>query len=125
MKTSKMIALIALLGCVMLFACNGDSKCSSIIGTYINHAGGTYSVADDTLSVQQMDGNNYTILRRTGFNLIREGKMGKREHETEEWNAIYNFENGTLTETRRGKIMVFQTDPAGLSIGKREYLKIN
>lgn len=125
MKTSRMIALMALLGCVTLFACNGDSKRSSIIGTYVNHAGGTYSLADDTLTVQQVEGNNFTIHRRTGFNLIREGKKGKREHETEEWNGIYDSENGTLTETRRGKMMVFRADPASLYIGKREYKKIN
>lgn len=120
-----MIALMALLGCVTLFACNGDSNRSSITGTYVNHAGGTYSVADDTLMVQQVEGNNFTIHRRTGFNLIREGKKGKREHETEEWNGIYDAESGTLTETRRGKMMVFRADPASLSIGKREYKKIN
>lgn len=35
-------------------------------GTYVNSAGGEFSIASDTLTVELVEGNNYLIHRRTG-----------------------------------------------------------
>lgn len=125
MKTKILLTVFSLALISLLFACNGTGNKSFMPGTYVNHAGGTYSIADDTLIIEHAGGNNYLIHRSTGFNLIRDGKKGKREFETEKWNAIYNTENGTLTETRKGKILSFYPDANKLMVGNREYEKIN
>lgn len=126
MKTQIFSALFLFtLSTLLLLACKENKRQSFIPGTYVNHAGGSYSVADDTLTIEHAGGSNYLIYRSTGFNLIRNGKKGKREHETEQWNAIYNKENGSLTETRKGKTITFYPDANKLMVGSREYQKIN
>lgn len=122
MKTTIILAMLSL---ALLIGCNSGSNKAFIEGTYVNHDGGSYSVADDTLSIEHSGGKSFTIHRRTGFNLIRDGKKSKREYETEQWQAVYDEENGTLTETRKGKGISFQPDKGKLLIGSREYSKIN
>ena len=119
--------LIHLMAVAILFAaaCTSDKTRPFIPGTYVNSAGGEYSKADDTLVIEPAESNNYLIHRRTGFNLIRNGKTEKRQHETEEWKAVYDEATKTLTETARGKLITFYPDSAKLMVGKREYAKIN
>ncbi|MFC4213365.1 hypothetical protein ACFOWA_19390 [Pedobacter lithocola] len=112
-------------GIVLMLGCSTDKVRDFIPGTYVNSAGGEFSIADDTLEVELIEGNNYVIHRRTGFNLITEGKLGKREYEVEVWKTIYNAEAQSLTETRKGKIISFFPDKNSLSIGRRTYKKIN
>lgn len=106
-------------------ACNNDKTRSFVPGTYLNSAGGEYSVADDTLFIEPAESNNYVIQRRTGFNVITDGKKGERQYETEQWNAIYDEGTKSLTETRKGKIITFFPESNTLKVGKREYQKID
>ncbi len=122
MKTS--IILIALVT-ILMAACTSDKTLSFIPGTYVNSAGGEYSVADDTLYIEPSESNNYVIHRKTGFNVINDGKKGKRQFETEQWNAIYDEATKAMTETRKGKIITFSPESNTLKVGKREYQKIN
>jgi hypothetical protein len=122
MKTTIILAMLSL---SILIGCNSGTNKAFIEGTFVNHDGGSYSVADDTLVIEHANGNRYLVNRRTGFNLIRDGQKGKREYETEQWQAIYDEQNGTLTETKRGKVLSFQPDKGKLLIGSREYQKIN
>jgi len=125
MKTANKLFLCSVLALAILFGCKSDATKSFIQGTYVNHSSGTYSIADDTLSIASEGTDNFTIHRSTGFNLFRDGKRGKCEHETETWNAIYHGEDGTLVENRFGKVLVFYPDSGKMIIGKREYKKIN
>jgi UDP-N-acetylmuramate-alanine ligase len=119
------IILLAICATIMV-ACNSKNDTRSFIpGMYVNHAKGEYSIASDTLVIEASESNNYFIHRKTGFQLIRNGKTGKHEHETEEWKAVYDEGTKTLTETQKGKLITFLPDSGKLSVGKREYNKIN
>lgn len=118
------IILIAIVA-VLISGCTDDKTRSFIPGTYVNHAESEYSTVNDTLTIEASESNNFQIIRNTGFKRIRNGKAGKKEYETEKWNAIYDEGTKTLTETSKGKLITFYPDANKLMVGKREYQKIN
>lgn len=122
-----MKTLFYLCAAAVLFvtACTSDKTRSFIPGTYVNSAGGEYSIASDTLVIEPAESNNFFIQRKTGFQVITDGKKGKRQYETEAWNAVYDEGTRTLTETRKGKLITFFPETSKLKVGKREYTKIN
>ncbi|AZI24099.1 hypothetical protein EA772_01600 [Pedobacter sp. G11] len=105
------------------YACRQDPAKKFLPGLYTNSATGELSKADDTLVVESAGSNNYLLHRKTGYNLIREVKTGKRQHESEEWNAIYDEGTKTLYELRRGKHITIYPDSGFILIGKRKYTK--
>lgn len=105
---------------VLVAACKLVSG-ERIEGVYVNHSEGEYSLADDTLSISKWEGRQFRVLRRTGFNLIRDGVVGGREFDTEEWTLVYDKELGAYRELRWGKVLWLARDGRGLRIGKREY----
>ena len=105
-------------------ACKSDKIRLFIPGTYINSAGSEFSIANDTLVIEPSESNNFYIHRKTGFNLISNGKIGKREYEIENWNAVYDEATKTLTETKKGKLITFFPDSTKLMVGKRTYQKL-
>ena len=119
MKKSILIALLA----IILAACNADKTREFIPGTYINTAEGEYSIAHDTLVIEPSESNSFYIQRKTGFRIIRDGKPGKLEYETEKWNTLYDEATKSLSETRKGKLITFYPDGNKLMVGKREYKK--
>ena len=120
MKTNIILSVLAI---TLFIACNSDKTRSFISGTYVNEAKGELGIANDTLIIEPVEGNNFLVHRKTGFNRIRNSKTGIREHETEEWNAVYNEATKTLTETRKGKLITFFPNANKLMVGKREYKK--
>jgi hypothetical protein len=125
MKNLVIIIGLMVLGCALLFGCSSDEVRDFMPGTYVNSAGGEFSVASDTLAIELLEGNNYVIHRRTGFNLITDGKLGKREYEVEKWTAVYSSDTQVLTETKKGKLISFFPDRGSLSVGRRVYKKID
>jgi hypothetical protein len=121
----KIKIILTVLICGLLFACNLYEKQSFMPGTYVNNTTGRYSVASDTLVIEASEGDRFKIDRKTGFNLIRNGRKGRRQYETEKWNAVFDEKTGVLTETRRGKILMFDPDSNMLMIGNRKYKKVN
>lgn len=109
----------------MFTACKSDKVRSFIPGTYINDAGSEFSIANDTLVIEPSESNNFYIHRMTGFNLVIEERVGKREYGTENWNAVYDESTKTLTETKKGKLITFYPDSAKLMVGKRTYRKLS
>jgi hypothetical protein len=110
---------------LLVSACDRDQVRSFIPGTYVNQAGSEFSKASDTLVIEAGSNNRYLIQRKTGFNRIRAGKVGKREYETEVWAAVYDEQTKILKETRRGKELVFDPSAGTLRISSRVYRKIN
>lgn len=94
-------------------------------GTYVNSAGGEFSIASDTLKVEPVEGNNYQVLRSTGYNLISSGKVGPRERESEVWTCAYSQATKSLTELKKGKIISFFPEKEALAVGRMLYKKIN
>lgn len=122
MKTKNILVVFSL---GLLLACSSGGNRAFVTGTFVNSSIGAYSIADDTMVIAVEQGDRFRIVRRTGFNLIRNGVIGDREHETEIWDAVYDEKSGIMTETRKGKILVFHPDSAKLMIGSRSYRKIN
>ena len=123
MKAIKL--LLGLCSCLALASCMGDKVRDFMPGTYVNSAGGEFSIASDTLKIELVEGNNYVVHRRTGYNLIRDGKFGVREHETERWSCAYSTATKTLTELKKGKLIAFFPDSGSLKVARRVYQKIN
>ncbi len=121
----KYLLYLCVVAVLFVTACTSDKTRPFIPGTYINTAGGEHNTATDTLVIEAVESNNYLIHRKTGFRLIRNGKAGKHQHETEEWKAIYDEGTKTLTETKKGKLITFYPDSGKLLVGKREYKKLN
>ncbi len=121
----KVIKILLGLGLSLgLTGCLGDKVKNFIEGTYVNSAGGEFSIASDTLVLEQVEGNNYLVHRRTGYHLISEGTVGSKEYETEEWTCAYSQDTKTLTESRLGKIISFYPEKGALQVGRRVYEKI-
>lgn len=123
MKAVKL--LLVLCSCLALANCTTDKVRDFMPGTYVNSAGGEFSIAVDTLKVELVEGNNYQILRSTGYNLIRDGKVGVRQREAEQWSCAYSTATKTLTEIKKGKVITFYPDSGNLKVGRRVYKKIN
>jgi len=121
----KKILLVLAMASGLMAACNTDKIRSFIPGTYINNARSEYSIANDTLVIDPSESDSFVIHRKTGFDEVRDKKVGKREYETEQWNALYDPATQTLTETRKGKLITFYPKDSKLMVGKREYEKIN
>lgn len=121
----KHLIIICAIAVSIVTACKTDNIRSFIPGTYINNAGSEYSIANDTLVIEPSKSNIFYVHRKTGFNLVSDGKIGKREHETENWNAVFDEETETLTETKKDKLITFFPDSAKLKVGNRSYQKIN
>ncbi len=123
MKAIKL--LIGLCLCLALDSCEGDKVRDFIPGTYVNSAGGEFSIASDTLKIELVEGNNYQVLRSIGYNLIRDGKVGARQREAEQSSCAYSTATKTLTELKKGKVITFYPDSGSLKVGRRVYQKIN
>lgn len=121
MKMNQSIFGLSML--LLLGACGQRDAKSFLPGIYVNSAAGELSRADDTLEVLPPSGTNFTINRRTGFNLIRNGLLGKREHAKEVWTTIYDDATQMLTETTKGKVITIYPDSGFIRIGKRKYIK--
>ncbi|MET4546284.1 hypothetical protein ABIE26_003611 [Pedobacter africanus] len=105
-----------------LLGCNPSA---SLEGTYINNAASEFSIADDTLVVEQSEGNRYLLHRSTGFRLLNDkGKPGKLQYEKEEWTAVYDTDADVLRESRNGIIITFNADRSIMTAGKRKYKQI-
>jgi UDP-N-acetylmuramate-alanine ligase len=120
----KQIIFPALLTIVAV-ACSSDKTQSFIVGTYVNSAKSEYSIANDTLVIEAAESNRFLIYRKTGITLIRNGEIGKEQHEQEEWQALYDEGSKTLTESKRGKRITPLPEANKLLVERREYTKID
>jgi hypothetical protein len=115
-----LMALLFIAG--FLSACN---RSASFSGTYVNSAASEFSIANDTLVVEQSENNKYLLHRSTGFRLLDDaGKPGKLQYEREEWTAVYDKDTQALTEIHNGVIITFSKDGSILTAGKRKYKRI-
>jgi hypothetical protein len=82
-------------------------------------------VAYDTLVVVHRNDQYYLIHRKTGFRRIDEhGRRGKLQYETEEWNAVYDEDSGSMTENSKGRIISFDVNSGVLLLGNGRYQRI-
>jgi len=94
-----------LIGCmVLLAACTHREN----EGIFVRHFQNEYSRADDTIIIK--DG---IVIKKTGYNKIRNGKLKPREFDTKRWRLN---EWGSV-------VITFQKD--GLLVGNSLYKRIN
>jgi hypothetical protein len=92
-------------------------------GTFVNQAKSEFSIASDTLDVEQVKEENYLIHRQTGIRMLDEsGKPGKLILESEEWKAVYDPEKKVMTEQQKGRLIRFSAD--GLLLENSLYRRI-
>jgi hypothetical protein len=118
--------LVAFLFPVMLFGAGCFNSADDLNGTYVNHAASEFSIADDTLVVEHLNGLDYLIHRRTGYFLLDDaGRPGKRVLEKEAWKAVYDEGSGTMTESSRGRVISFDKDKGVLKLENSRFQRIN
>lgn len=124
MKTLKNPILFLLATLLLISACGGTNVVLS--GTYVNHAAGEFSISDDTLIIEQIKQNAYSIERHTGYQIIDEaGKPGKRLFELEKWKAEYDEDSYSMTERSKGRILSFDPGKGLLKLENSVYQCIN
>ncbi|MBO9674154.1 MAG: hypothetical protein J7577_11960 [Sphingobacteriaceae bacterium] len=123
-KVFKMSCALGLLG--ILGACKmGNHKKDFIPGMYVSHARGEFALASDTLVISVGAGDNaFVIDRRTGYQRMTDGKLGKQEWGRETWAGVFDPGSGLVREIRKGRLIRFVPDSAYLLIGRRLYRKV-
>ncbi|MNJ87485.1 hypothetical protein D3C87_50050 [compost metagenome] len=118
--------LVTLLLTALLLSTGCSNSTTDLNGTYINHAASEFSIADDTLVVEHVEGLDYLIHRRTAYFLLDDaGKSGKRILEKEEWKAVFDEGSGTMTENRKGRVISFDVDKGELKLENSRFQRIN
>ena len=108
-------------------ACNNKQQVRDFIpGTYVNQAQSQYSIASDTLLLirDEHSDNLYQIVRGTGFQRIKEGKLQPKEYKVKTLSGIWDEAKQTLQVTQDGSILVFQPDAQTLTVGSAIYHKL-
>jgi len=113
---------LALLALCLFGGCHSQPQ-AALSGTFVNQAKSEFSVAFDTLTVEQVQDENYLIHRRTGIRMLDEsGKPGKLILESEEWKAVYDPDQKLMTEQRKGRQIRLNAD--GLLLENSAYRRI-
>jgi hypothetical protein len=108
-------------------ACNNKQQVRDFIpGTYVNQAQSQYSIASDTLLLirDEHSDNLYQIVRGTGFQRIKEGKLQPKEYKVKTLSGIWDEAKQTLQVTQDGSLLVFQPDAQTLTVGSAIYHKL-
>ena len=107
--------------------CTGGSVEDSndfIPGTYVRTFQTEFAVGSDTLLLKHHDGATYTIVKRSGFSRVKNGRLLPKETRQEQWTGTYRADEGVLEELKGGKLMRFDAREKKLFLGASEYIKI-
>lgn len=123
MKTSKSMLLIAI--ALIAIACN-HVKDKAISGVYVVSTKNEYTILNDTLVIDayNLEAGVYKIEKRSGYHLIRDGKILPKQYRQKSWQATFDKEKQLLSETAYGKQIYLNTAAGTLSFGAT-YHKIN
>ncbi|RFZ85098.1 hypothetical protein DYU05_05710 [Mucilaginibacter terrenus] len=101
----KANVILVLLTALLSASCTRNANTSKIEGAYISQAKGEYAVNDDTLEITSLhtDSKTYSIVLKTGFKKIRDGKTLAKQHKQEHWTASWDENKKTLIESELGR----------------------
>ena len=122
MKTR--IILTALVATVFAACNNSKNIQSKIAGIYVSSSGSDYSVAEDTLTISQDKDNVFSIIHKTGYRVIREGKLLPKRFKKEQLNAVYDEKLNVLDEITTGRMIIIDSDNRLLKVNKATYRKL-
>ena len=116
MKTLKFMLLVAI--ALMAIACN-HAKDRSISGVYVVDTKNEYTILSDTLVIEayNLEAGVYQIEKRSGYQLIRDGKILPKQYKQKSWQATFDKEKQLLSETAYGKQIYLNTTAGTLSFG--------
>lgn len=113
------------LALVMMLGSCGRGSGVSIAGTYVSHESGEYSISKDTLLILGAGAeDNYKVIRRSGFQKIREGKLQPEEIKVLEYTGRYDADLALLEIDGEEKRIRFFAGGKSLLLVKREYQKV-
>lgn len=123
MKTIKAL-LCGCFAALLFFASCNYGNSPDIEGSYTSYQSGEYSISRDTLVISHDAGRDiYHVIRRSGFQRVRNGKLMPREHQVQDFIGRFDPETGTLDMGTEGKKISFLPDRS-LLLMQREYKKL-
>jgi hypothetical protein len=125
MKNYLLILMIAALGLAACHSENSNLK-DFVPGTYVNQARSDYSVANDTMIIEQGKNteNIYLITRRTGYRRISGGKLQPLQYQVKHWSGEWDEQKQILQIIQTGNPLLFQPNKGSLLNGSSEYRKL-
>ncbi|MBB1287048.1 hypothetical protein HRH25_21880 [Flavisolibacter sp. BT320] len=113
---------------VVLSCANSNSQGSSetVEGTYVMQSKSEFSVAEDTLIITTVLGQNdlFSVKRSVGFQRITDKSVQAKELKQEMATAIWEASTSQLKEQKHGRIYSLSADGNQLSIGLSIYTKL-
>lgn len=122
MKAYRLIPLVMVITC----GCGQqqDAAVKAFIpGTYARSVQNEFSDGRDTLVIENIANDNYSIQRRMTYRRITNGTAGALEKKTERWTALWDEKSGALVEQRRGRLLTFQPSKRTLMVESSLYQK--
>lgn len=110
-----------------LMSCNRiakDGVREFIPGVYERSINNEFSKGNDQLIVRLLQGNVYTIEKRSAVTRIRNGIVLPIQYDTAVWTGIYDKESQVIYEQQKGKVISFLPKENKLLVGASVYRKI-
>ena len=120
-------ALAVLVVLIVLYLFSGKilPKTISIEGTYASYESGEYSISKDTLVIIAYgDQGDYQVIRKSGFQTVRNGKLQPKEQKIREYIGRFDPNTKVLIIDAQGKKISFFPDKNSLLLMQREYHKV-
>lgn len=116
MKSLKFLLLIAI--ALLAIACN-QGKDAAISGVYVANSKNEYTILSDTMIIEAYNPETgvYQVEKRSGYQLIRDGKILPKEFKQKSWKATFDKDKQVLSETALGKQIYLNTAAGTLSFG--------
>ncbi|EHQ24770.1 hypothetical protein [Mucilaginibacter paludis] len=121
-RNVKINIILTALTTVILSACS-HSKEADIAGTYVATYRNEYTIGNDTLEIVPYHNQIYQVIRRTGYQKIRDGKILPKEFKQVKWTATYVQDKQVLQETEFGK-QLYMKPGKSLLFGDDEYKRL-
>ncbi|AMR29969.1 hypothetical protein A0256_00325 [Mucilaginibacter sp. PAMC 26640] len=116
MKTIKILFLIA--AAFSAIACNNRTD-TAVSGVYVADSKNEFTILSDTLIIEayNLSAGIYHIEKRSGYHLIRKGKILPKKFGQTTWTATFDKEKQLLSESEFGKQIYLNTDAGTISFG--------
>lgn len=112
---------------LLLFSCEGPKKPDSLGGgIYTSQSQNEYSKVMDTLIISPYETpGTFLIIKRTGFQRIKEGQLLPKEYKVQPLVSVWNQDLHGLQELKRGRVYNFSSTGDIIVAGSDTYKKIS
>ncbi|WPU94804.1 hypothetical protein SNE25_04620 [Mucilaginibacter sabulilitoris] len=115
----KPSALLIISGIALLITGCTNLADKAVSGVYVTTSKNEYTILSDTLIIEayNLTAGTYHIEKRSGYNLIRGGKVLPRQFSQKRWTATFDKEKQVLSESALGKQIYVNTSAGTVSSG--------